>query len=89
MDAVGLAAMVVAWWQFRAGGTGGPREWWDANPGKCMVSLHAPLGVTRETARQWAEAMRRAIADSGTADADVASALADVLDSMATGMARR
>eukprot|EP01037_Dinobryon_pediforme_P001611 gene1610-1639_t len=89
MHAPDLAPMRVALPQFLAGWTGGPREWWDANPGKCMVSLHAPLGVTRETARQWAEAMRRAIADSGTADADVASALADVLDSMATGMARR
>ena len=36
-----------------------------------------------------AEAMRRAFADADAADADVAGALADVLDTMATGMARR
>ncbi len=89
MHAPDLAPMRASLPQFLAGWTGGPREWWDANPGKCMVSLHAPLGVTRETARQWAEAMRRAFADADAADADVAGALADVLDTMATGMARR
>jgi hemoglobin len=88
MHAPDLAPMRASLPQFLAGWAGGPRDWWDANPGKCMVSMHAPLGVTRDTARQWGEAMRRAIGDADAADADIAGALADVLDRMATGMAR-
>lgn len=73
---------------FLAGWSGGPRTWWEANPGKCMVSMHAPFGIDRETAGQWADAMRRAIADTAPGDTTIAQALADVLDRMARGMAK-
>ena len=68
---------------------GGPRDWWQDNPGKCMVSLHGPFAIDRDTAGQWAGAMRRAIADVAPADVDVAQAMGDVLERMALGMARR
>ncbi len=73
---------------FLAGWSGGPRTWWEANPGKCMVSMHAPFGINRELAGQWADAMRRAIADIAPDDTAIADALADVLDRMARGMAK-
>lgn len=74
---------------FLAGWSGGPRDWWEANPGKCMMSMHAPVAINKETAVQWADAMRRAIADSALADTAIAEALADMLGRMALGMAKR
>ena len=53
-----------------------------------MMSMHAPCAIDRETARQWAEAMRRAIADAAPADLGIAKALADALSQMALGMAK-
>lgn len=88
MHAPDLTAMRNSLPQFLAGWSGGPRDWWDANPGKCMVSLHSPFAIDKETADQWADAMRRAIADTAPEDAAVAEALADVLDRMARGMAK-
>jgi hemoglobin len=88
MHAPDLAAMRESLPLFLAGWSGGPRTWWEANPGKCMVSMHAPFGINRETAGQWADAMRRAIADVAPGDAAIAEALADVLDRMARGMAK-
>jgi len=88
MHAPDLAAMRRALPQFLAGWAGGPRDWWEENPGKCMVSMHAPFAITREAARQWGDAMHRAIAEADAADAQVAEALAEVLTRMASGMAR-
>lgn len=88
MHAPDLAAMRESLPLFLAGWSGGPRTWWEANPGKCMVSMHAPFGINRETAGQWADAMRRAIADVSPDDTAIAEALADVLDRMARGMAK-
>ena len=73
---------------FLAGWAGGPRDWFEANPGKCMMSAHGATPITRETASQWVEAMTRAIADTNVADRTVADAMADVLGRMARGMAR-
>lgn len=73
---------------FLAGWSGGPRTWWEANPGKCMVSLHGPFRIDKVMAGQWADAMRQAIADVAPADTAIAEALADVLDRMARGMAK-
>ncbi|WP_421851523.1 group II truncated hemoglobin [Novosphingobium sp.] len=88
MHAPDLTAMRESLPLFLAGWSGGPRTWWEANPGKCMVSMHAPFGINRETAGQWADAMRRAIADVAPGDTAIAEALADVLDRMARGMAK-
>ena len=73
---------------FLAGWSGGPRDWSEANPGKCMMSVHQPFAMSHETARQWADAMRRAIKDTATDDTEIADALADALSRMALGMAK-
>lgn len=73
---------------FLAGWAGGPRDWFVANPGKCMMSMHAPFPINRQTAEQWAAAMTRAIAETEVADREIALAMADVLSRMARGMAR-
>lgn len=83
-----LAPMRQALPLFLAGWAGGPRDWFERNPGKCMVSMHAPFPITRQTAEQWADAMTRAIAETELADREIAAAMADVLARMARGMAR-
>jgi hemoglobin len=88
MHAPNLAEMRAALPLFLAGWAGGPRDWFEANPGKCMMSMHAPFPIDRQTASQWALAMRRAIAATPVADREIATAMADVLDRMATGMAK-
>jgi hemoglobin len=88
MHAPDLAPMRASLPSFLAGWAGGPRDWWEANPGKCMMSMHAPFAISRDTARQWADAMRRAIADAGPADQEIAGAMTEVLERMALGMAR-
>ena len=88
MHADDLTPMRAALPQFLAGWAGGPRDWFEANPGKCMVSMHAPFPISQTTAAQWAEAMERAISDVAPADAEIAGALGDVLKRMALGMAR-
>lgn len=88
MHAADLAPMRESLPLFLAGWSGGPRTWWDANPGKCMVSLHTKFGIDKAAAGQWADAMRQAIADVAPADTAIADALADVLERMARGMAK-
>lgn len=72
---------------FLSGWSGGPRDWFEANPGKCMMSAHKPFTIDADIAGQWAGAMKRAIADVAPADREIADALADVLTRMALGMA--
>lgn len=76
-----LAGWLSAW-------AGGPRDWFDHNPGKCMMSAHRGLGVSRETAAQWADAMARAIAECGPDDRALGKAMAERLSLMAESMAR-
>lgn len=75
-----LAGFLVAW-------LGGPRDWFVRNPGKCVMSLHAKIAVSPLTARQWADAMRRAIGDAPV-EAGLAAKMADALEGMALGMVR-
>lgn len=89
MHAADLGPMRKSLPAFLAGWCGGPRDWWEANPGRCMASLHSPFAIDHATAAQWAEAMRRAIRDAAPADAEVAGAMGDVLANMAMGMVRR
>ena len=88
MHAADLSEMRASLPLFLAGWAGGPRDWFEANPGKCMMSAHGSFRINSDTAVQWSEAMRRAIADSEVADREIADAMADVLDRMARGMAR-
>ncbi|MCX7285714.1 MAG: group II truncated hemoglobin [Novosphingobium sp.] len=88
MHAADLLPMRESLPEFLAGWCGGPRRWAEANPGKCMMSLHKPFPISGKTAGQWADCMTRAIADSALEDSEIANALADVLTRMALGMAR-
>ena len=88
MHAADLAPMRESLPGFLAGWSGGPRQWFEANPGKCMMSMHKPFPITRETATQWAECMTRAIADVAPEDSEIAEGLSQVLGQMARGMAR-
>lgn len=88
MHSLDLSEMRASLPLFLAGWAGGPRDWFEANPGKCMMSAHGDFRISRATAGQWAEAMTRAIAETELADREIATAMADVLTRMATGMAR-
>jgi hemoglobin len=88
MHAPDLTFMRQSLASFLNGWSGGPRDWWEANPGKCMMSAHKPFAIDREVAAQWAEAMKRAIAEVAPPDTEIADAMADVLCRMALGMAR-
>lgn len=82
-----LAPMRAALAGFLGGWAGGPRDWFDANPGKCMMSMHGGLTITPATARQWVWAMKRAFADCGMADHPVALLMNERFRMMAGGMA--
>lgn len=88
MHAPDLSEMRASLPLFMAGWAGGPRDWFEANPGKCMMSAHGSFRINQTTAAQWSEAMRRALAETDVADREIAGAMADVLDRMAKGMAR-
>ncbi|MEO5707807.1 MAG: group II truncated hemoglobin [Alteraurantiacibacter sp.] len=87
MHAADLAPMKQALAGFLTGWAGGPRDWFDANPGKCMMSMHSGFTITRETAGQWVAAMDRAFADCGLADHPVALLMKERFRMMAGGMA--
>lgn len=89
MHADNLGPMRQSLAGFLAGWSGGPRHWFDQNPGKCMMSAHAGLGVNQETARQWMDCMTRAVADCGLADHAVAKLMLERFTMMSRGMAGR
>lgn len=88
MHAPDLTRMRVELARFLAGWVGGPRDWFEDNPGKCMMSLHKPFTISHDVAEQWAEAMKRAIADVAPADRQIAEAMSSVLSDLALGMGR-
>lgn len=88
MHAPDLAPMRESLPKFLAGWAGGSRDWFEANPGRCMMSIHKPFTITKDTAGQWAEAMERAIADVAPEPADMAKAMGEVLGDLARGMGR-
>ena len=71
---------------FLAGWAGGPREWFTQNPGRCMMSIHKPYAIGKDVAGQWADAMRRAVADAAPGDA-LAGEMGKALCELAQGMA--
>ena len=66
---------------FLMGWLGGPRDWFEARPGMCMMKAHANVPVTAETAEQWRQAMARAFADTGV-EADLAAQIDQVFARM-------
>ncbi len=87
MHAADLGPMRASLAGFLGGWAGGPRDWSDANPGTCMMSMHAGFTITPETARQWIQAMERAFADCGMAGHPVALLMNERFRMMAGGMA--
>ena len=73
-----LTGFLIAW-------LGGPKDWFQDNPGKCMMSAHRDVGMTPQSARQWADAMTRAI-DDCVADRDLGPRMAQALADMAIRM---
>lgn len=74
-----LAGFLTAW-------LGGPRDWFDERPGRCMMSAHKGVAITEASARQWADAMSRAVLDR-VEEGDLAEKLAQALSGMALSMA--
>lgn len=74
-----LAGFLTAW-------LGGPRDWFEQRPGACIMSAHAKIPVTAETARQWTDAMARALADSPI-DPGLVVRINEAFARMAQGMA--
>ena len=76
-----LAGFLTAW-------SGGPRDWFEENPGKCMMSAHKGIPIPPTVASQWADAMNRAIAERGPEDQKLGAEMADMLGRMARSMGR-
>jgi len=83
-----LTRMRSALASFLAGWAGGPRDWFEENPGRCMMSVHKPFTISTAVAGQWADAMKRAIADVAPGDTELAKAMARMLEQLALGMGR-
>lgn len=88
MHGADLSRMKEALAGFLTGWAGGPRDWFDANPGKCMMSMHAGLPITRDSAAQWVDAMQRAFAECDLADHPVARLMNERFRMMAGAMAQ-
>ena len=61
MHAPNLTPVRDAFAGFLSGWLGGPRDWFVARGGFCIMSRHRGMGITETTARQWLEAMREAM----------------------------
>ncbi len=89
MHAPDLARMRSALAQFLMGWSGGPRDWFEANPGRCMMSVHKPYVIGHDVAGQWSEAIGQAInAELGESDPPLAMEMTRVLQQLALGMGR-
>jgi hemoglobin len=75
-----LSGFLTAW-------VGGPRDWFLENPGNCMMSLHAPIAVTRQTAEQWVDAMSHALRSCAVSP-DLAAKIETAFAAMAANMVR-
>ncbi|RYE58436.1 MAG: globin [Rhizobiaceae bacterium] len=77
-----LTGFLVAW-------LGGPRDWFEERPGRCMMSAHRGVTMTQPTARQWADAMTRAVSEGVEdigADPALTAKMAEALAGMALNM---
>jgi hemoglobin len=87
MHAKDLGEMRTSLTGFLTGWLGGPRDWFTAHPGVCIMSAHAKIAVTPDTARQWVDAMGRALAEQPMDEA-IREAVNAAFSRMAAGMAR-
>lgn len=86
LHAPDLTPMRSSLTSFLAAWMGGPRNWFEERPGRCMMSAHKGVPITSATARQWTDAMRRAI-ESSTVDPHFGAKLAGALSDLALRMA--
>jgi hemoglobin len=86
LHAADLTPMRASLTGFLAAWMGGPRDWFEQRPGKCLMSAHKGVTISPETARQWAQAMRRAIESSST-DREFGAKLSGALSDLALRMA--
>jgi len=87
MHATDLAPMRASLTDFLMAWMGGPRDWFEQRPGACVMSAHANLGISRETAEQWISAMTRALNDT-VDDPPFTEAMLAALTQMSRGIAR-
>ena len=87
MHATDLAPMRTSLTGFLMAWMGGPRDWFEQRPDACIMSAHANLGITRDTAEQWISAMARALNDTVN-DSALIEAMLAALTQMSRGMAR-
>jgi hemoglobin len=64
---------------------GGPRTWLEQRGGFCIMSRHAKMKVTPETAAQWMDCIRYAIAKVGV-DTELATKMDKALAPLADAM---
>ncbi|MAM37720.1 group II truncated hemoglobin (plasmid) [Sphingobium naphthae] len=76
-----LAGFLNAW-------LGGPRDWFAEHPGVCVMSAHAKMPIDQETADQWIDAMRRAVAEAPI-NPGLGARMVEALSGMAQAMAGR
>ena len=88
LHAADLTPMRASLASFLTGWLGGPRDWFEQRPGVCMMSIHGKIRINAHTARQWTEAMARALADSRI-DRDLSARINEAFGRMAEGMAGR
>jgi hemoglobin len=78
-----LADFLTAW-------MGGPRDWFEKNPGACIMSAHGAMqGIDRRTAEQWMACMTRAAEEIAASDAALADNMLSAMASMCRTMAKR
>ena len=73
---------------FLTGWLGGPRTWFEANPGRCMMTMHATVPVSAATAAQWTHAMTRSLKEAEI-DPAMETLINQAFANMARNMARR
>lgn len=69
MHASDLGPVREAFAGFLSGWLGGPRDWLMARGGFCIMSRHADMGITKQTAHEWLAAMREAMSGVVTDEA--------------------
>ena len=85
MHSKDLSPMRKSLADFLMGWMGGPRDWWDTNPGKCMMSIHKNFKIRELESKQWVDAMSIAI-DENDLPENMAISLKDAFSRMARGM---
>lgn len=85
MHAEDLAPMRESLSAFLGFWLGGPEIWRPVNGGGCVMSLHGRFQIDEVLARQWMEAMSRAIADNKV-EAALAKAMTEAMTRMCGGM---